>query len=311
MKRIGLLIPALLWSAAALAAPDAGVPGPVSASPDAGAPAPDRAPALTTAEQLLVSAIGLYQRSEFERARARLGEVLKRATDPRGRTAMEAHLYLGFVHVAYGEKEAAEAAFTRALEIDAELSLPVRSPAVEAIFKQARRRFLARVRATDHDPPRLRHAPPAGGKYGVAIRVAARATDLSGVKRVVLNYRLAGNRGFSSVTMEPDGKGGYLATVPGLAVARPGVEYYIAAWDRLNNGPGLKGSSGAPIKVKVEGGPLRKGKAEPRSWYQRWWVWAAVAGVAVAAGGVALGVYFNRDEVGRIDARLPGTELDP
>jgi len=36
-----------------------------------------------------------------------------------------------------------------------------------------------------------------------------------------------------------------------------------------------------------------------------------VAGVAVAAGGVALGVYFNRAEVGRIDARLPGTELDP
>ncbi len=304
MKRLCLFLPALLWSGLSLAGPDAGIP-------DQHAP-PDATSGPTTPEERLVQAIGLYQKSEFEQAKLLLDQVLANPTvgGQSTRTALEAYLYLGFVRVAYGEKEAAQRAFQQALDVDAELTLPVRSPKVDAIFQQARGRFLARRRATDHDPPRLKHTPPGGGKYGTALAFSVQALDLSGVKRVILNYRLAGNRGFSSVNMEADGKGGYLATIPGMSVSRPGVEYYVAAWDKLNNGPGLKGSAGAPIRIKVKGGPLRKNDDQPRRWYQKWWVWATVAGVVAAAGGVALGVYLNRDEMGRIDARLP-TDLDP
>ena len=274
------------------------------------APATPAAPA--SPREKLQTAIACYQRSEFDQARELLLELAAAEEKQGSRTGMEALLYLGFVHVAYGEREAAQAAFQRALTLDPELSLPVRSPAIDAQFDQARRRFEARRRALDHDPPRLTHQPPGKAPHGKAVTIKVQAADPSGIKRVTLNHRLAGNRGFSSVDMERTAAGqggGYVATIPGLAVSRPGVEYYVAAWDNLNNGPGLKGSAGAPIKVEVEGGPLREAP-EPRQWYKKWWVWASVAGVVAIAGGVALGVYLDRDEVGRIDARLPA-ELDP
>ena len=302
-----LLLFLLVWPApAALAQPEPADP----TEADLHAPAAPGAPA--SPRERLLTAIACYQRSEFDMAKKTLLELAA----ARDRTGMEALLYLGFVHVAYGEREAAQAAFQRALAMDPELSLPVRSPAIDAVFDQAKRRFEARRRALDHDPPRLSHEPPGKAPYGKPVTIKVEAADPSGIKRVILNHRLAGNRGFSSVNMERTATataagegGGYLATIPGLAVSRPGVEYYVAAWDSLNNGPGLKGSAGAPIKVKVEGGPLRQAP-EPQKWYQKWWVWASVAGVVAIAGGVALGVYLDRDEVGRIDARLPAG-LDP
>ena len=286
---------------------------PAMAAPDAGSArlTPPDAVAPTSPGETLLAAIAHYQRSEFDRAKQLLVRLVAVEEKQRSRVCMEALLYLGFVHVAYGEGEAAQDMFQRALDLDPRLSLPVRSPGIEAVFDQARRRFEARRRALDHDPPRLEHHPPAKAPHGKPLAIAVRADDPSRVKRVVLNHRLAGNRGFSSVNMELEaGKGGrYVATIPGMSVARPGVEYYVSAWDSLNNGPGLKGSAGAPIKIKVQGGPLHKAP-QPRSWYQKWWVWATVAGVVAVAGGAALGVYLNRDEVGRINTQLP-SGLDP
>jgi tetratricopeptide (TPR) repeat protein len=280
------------------------------AEADAQMSRPATAPARSA--ELLLQAVSHYQRSEFDEARKLLAQVLRVAGGEQSRLAQEAYTYLAFVHVAFNETEAAVAAFERALAINPELALASPSPRIAAALEQARRRYRARVQALDHDPPRQVHEPVARSRWGQAVTIRDQVSDPSGVRRVVLNYRIAGNRGFSSVTMERDGKGRYLATIPGPSVVRPGVDYYLEAWDSLGNGPGLKGSPGAPIRLTVEGGPLAASeqRASSAPWYKRWWVWAAVAGAVAVAGGAATAAYLSRTESARFDMRL-SKDLNP
>jgi tetratricopeptide (TPR) repeat protein len=260
---------------------------------------------------LLRRAIGHYQRSEFDQARTLLDEILGYVGKERSRTAQEAYTYLAFVRVAYGETELAVEAFEKALSIKPDLQLEAPAPRIASVFEQALRRFRAKVRALDHDPPTLLHKPPTSAAYGKPVIVEVEARDVSGVKRVVVNHRIVGNRGFSSVKLEKDGRGRFVATIPAVAVMRPGVEYYIEAWDALGNGPGLKGSAAKPIIIEVKGGP----KAAPSSagsapWYKQWWVWAIASGVVVVAGGVGIAAYMTRDETARVTFEVPAA-LNP
>jgi hypothetical protein len=279
-------------------------------------PAAQAAPAsqpADTPDQQLLAAVEHYQRSEFDEARVLLRQILARVGQQRSRTAQEAHTYLAFVLVAFADTDGAVEAFQRALAIRPELTLRVTSPRIVAAFEEARRRYRARIRALDHDPPLQHHTPLAADvPYGRPLLISDEASDPSGVQRVLLNYRVRGLRGFSSVTMERDVRGRFVATIPASAVVRPGVEYYLEAWDTLGNGPGLKGSSAAPIFVAVRGGPLAapaRSAARP-PWYKRWWVWAATAGVVAAAGAVGAAVYFTRSETARFDVHL-NKDLNP
>lgn len=263
------------------------------------------------ARKMLSEAIKLYQRSDFEGARELLRQILKRVGDGRSRVAQEAYTYMAFVHVAFNEQEQAVAAFERALAIQPDLTLGSPSPRLSAALDQARRRHRAKMRALDHDPPRQIHAPIQRAKYHQSLLVTNTVTDLSGVKRVLLHYRVKGLRGFSSVAMERGAKGLFIATIPAPAVVRPGVEYYLEAWDSLGNGPGLKGSPALPIHVKVEGGPLTAGGAAPDGWYTKWWVWAIVSGAAITTGAAIAIPYLTRDQNAQIDVRINGREMLP
>ncbi len=274
-------------------------------------PAPASQPATPTkvkvvrVQDMLLEAIAEYQQSRFENARTRLREILRYVGKERTRAAQEAHTYMALVHLAFGETEAAVGAFERALSINPDLPAPSGSPKIEAAFKQARARYRAKVRAVDHDPPTLQHSPPAAGKYGSVLTVEAAASDASGIKKVVLHYRQAGNRGFSSVNLERRKDGTLVASVPALSVARPGVEYYIEAWDVLGNGPGLKGSAAKPILVPVKGGPARAAPPPPKPLYKKWWFWVAVGGAAAATGGIIAGVVLSREETARGEIAVP------
>lgn len=305
-----LVLLGLLSPGAALADPESGTRPPHTAESPASLPAsqPVSGFKVLRVQDMLISTIALYQRSEFDKARAMLKEILSYVGQERTRLAQEAYTYQAFVHVAYGEKEKAVTAFERALSINPELTLPAGAPKIRSAFQQAQQRHRAKIRALDHDPPALRHTPPQGGKYGRALSIEAAAIDPSGVKKVVLNHRQAGNRGFSSVTMERKPSGRFVATIPAIHVARPGVEYFLTAWDVLGNGPGLKGSSGVPIRVPVEGGPAASGQSQERPWYKNWWVWTAVAGAVAITGGIAAGVYVSRDK--SVDAYANTRGLD-
>ena len=255
-------------------------------------------------------AIESYQASDFESARRQLREVLRAIADPTDRRLAEAYTYLGYVELAFGRSDAAVRAFQRALKVQPALELRGLSPKLSNAWKEAKRRHRAMIRALDHDPPRLRHVPHNSQPYGRALRVEVSAQDVSAIGKIAVHYRNRGNRGFISVDMEPSGHGRYVATVPRVAVVQPGVEYYIEAYDKLGNGPGLKGSAQLPIRVTVKGGPAPLPKATPKAWYKRWWVWAAAASAVAAAGAIGVGVYLARDEQARVDVRLD-PRLDP
>jgi hypothetical protein len=223
----------------------------------------------------LAKAIEHYQRSEFDQAKTILGSLAKQLGNTKNRQAQQVHTYLALVFIAYSEPEKAMSAFARALAINPQLALESPSPKIARIFEQAKRRYRAKVRALDHDPPRLSHVPPKKALYGKRVRLSANVQDLSAIKDVLVSYRISGHRGFASLKMERTKDGRYLATLPKVSVVRPGVEYYIEAWDVLGNGPGLKGSARRPIRITVQGGPLSRPpkKLGPSPWYKRWWVW--------------------------------------
>ncbi len=252
----------------------------------------------------LGEAIKLYQRSDFEGARTLLQQILKRVGASRLRVAQEAYTYMAFVHVAFNERARAVAAFERALTIQPTMTLASPSPRISAALEQARRRYRAKVRALDHDPPHQTHTPIQRATYNQSLLLSNTVKDISGVKRVMLHYRIKGLRGFSSVKMERGKKGLFIATIPATAVVRPGVEYYLEAWDVLGNGPGLKGSPALPIHITVEGGPASPGGAVPGGWYTKWWVWAIVSGAALTVGAATAIPYLTREQRARIDVRL-------
>lgn len=286
------------------------VHAPGRAAPPSSVPA--SAPSATATPKALRRAIEHYQRSEFKEAEALLLRLRARLAGQRSREAQEAHTYLAFVHAAFGRQEQALSAFEKALEIRPSMTLPDASPKIARLFVQARQRWRAKLRALDHDPPRLEHEAQHKVLHGQKLEITASATDRSPIKEVLLNYRVATNRGWTTVKMERTKDGRYIASVPSSVVVRPGVEYYVEAWDELGNGPGLKGSTRAPIRVTVEGGPLAASRpATARPWYKKWWVWAIAAGAAAAAGGTAAAIYLNRDQQARIDIDWPQGELSP
>lgn len=226
--------------------------------------------------------------------------LAKKQAKAHSRVAQETFTYLAFVHAAFGRAEAAVGAFERALGIKSDLRLESLSPKLARLFLQAQERYRAKVRALDHDPPRLLHRPAPGKvRYGQTLRIATRVQDVSPVKEVTLGYRSAGNRGYATLRMEREKDGTFVASIPKTTVLRPAVEYYIEAWDALGNGPGLKGSTRAPIRLLVEGGPLVAVRG-PARWYQKWWVWAIAAGVVATAAGVSVGAYLAREQTARI-----------
>ncbi|MCA9664044.1 MAG: hypothetical protein KC503_00605 [Myxococcales bacterium] len=292
------------------------VPTPAPAAPAAPAasdPASRPAPAtakrspenskLVRMRDLLRRAIDNYHRSDFEGAKRLLLELKGYVATDRSREAQEVYTYLAYVHVAFGNHEAAVESLQRALAIRPDLDLSKQPPKIAAVFRTARQRFRAKQRALDHDPPRLRHRPVAKVKYGGGLVIEVETDDVSPIKRVVLHHRVKGDRGFSSVTMERKkrlgaGRALWVASIPLLAVVRPGLQYYIEAWDALGNGPGLKGSTARPIAVDVKGGPLRQGGGDDtaKPFYRRWWFWAIVASAVATAGGIGVGVYLAREE---------------
>jgi hypothetical protein len=309
MMRDLILLSALLLTAWGPAAEGAPEEHPSTSGEKSPAAKPPQVRVVTTQEQLL-TAIKLYQQSEFDEARRLLVQLVRAVGDDHSRIAEETWTYLASVQVAFGEEEAAVQSFRRALAIRADLTLPAPSPRIAAALEQARRRFQAEMRAMDHDPPTQLHLPILHTKALTPVLITTTPQDPSGVKRVVLNYRSQGNRGYVAVTMEREKNGLFVATIPAQTVAAPGLEYYLEAWDVLGNGPGLKGSAVMPISIEVQGGPRFLAHARATPWYKEWWTWAVLSSVVITAGGVGTAIYLNREETARFDLRL-NKDLNP
>ena len=82
-------------------------------------------------------------------------------------------------------------------------------------------------------PPVITHTPITSGTLGTAIAVTATITDDTDVTAPTLGYRVSGGT-YTTVPLASSGET-YTATIPGDAVTRAGVEYYLEARDADGN----------------------------------------------------------------------------
>lgn len=105
--------------------------------------------------------------------------------------------------------------------------------------------------AADTDPPVLRHVPVVTTRVaGVAVPITAQVTDAgAGVDTVRLHYRLAGAGSYAVVALTDMGSGDWAGEIPAVAVAAPGVEYYLEALDRAQSPNRALDPANAPTTV--------------------------------------------------------------
>lgn len=106
--------------------------------------------------------------------------------------------------------------------------------------------------AADLEPPTIEHDPTllapalAGQPYTLNVVV----TDESGVKEVVLHYRIAAEEQFRAINMQHRGANRYQAIVPPSDLVVPQMNYYIQAAD--NNGNAVfRGAQFSPLALQV------------------------------------------------------------
>jgi hypothetical protein len=109
---------------------------------------------------------------------------------------------------------------------------------------------VAAAAALDTIPPVLGHSPMTQAAPGRGLRVAAIVTDNSRVESVAVFYRPTGTTGaYARVAAANVGGNNWAATIPGLAVEPPGVDYYLVASDGRSQT--FSGTPVLPYRVTV------------------------------------------------------------
>ncbi|HEX6836890.1 MAG TPA: hypothetical protein VF334_09980, partial [Polyangia bacterium] len=188
---------------------------------------------------------------------------------------------LGMAYVAVGQPGPAKVDFEHLLRVEpsAELDRSV-APKVRAVFEEAKAEAAtsahALAPALPTVAPSIEPTAPREGRP-VDVHVVYRG----GVARkMTVFFRKAGDAQFSRATV--DGAAGtFDATVPGLAVQPPSLEYHVVLLDDAGASVAEAGSLGQPLSVGV----ARASKPV----YKRGWFWGVLGGVA-AAGAIATGL---------------------
>ena len=111
--------------------------------------------------------------------------------------------------------------------------------------------FQVTVEVADTQPPMITHTPFESAEPGAPVVINAEVEDASGVKSVILFHRLRGQRIFTKVDMRLIMGNRYTYEFSAEEIKAPGIEYYIHAFDELDNGPARVGSASEPIFVSV------------------------------------------------------------
>jgi tetratricopeptide (TPR) repeat protein len=193
---------------------------------------------------------------------------------------------LAMAHVALGQNDLAKKDFEHLLRIDPSFQLDRSvAPKVRAVFEEAKAQAATSGKAlgtmtqvtptllpsTLHEGrPAIIHVSYPGG---VATKMA-------------LYHRRAGEAAYSRLLVDGH-NGNFEATVPGIAVQAPGLEYHVALLDDGGADVAAAGSIGSPLSANVE--------HQTKPVYKKGWFWGVIGGVA-AAGAVAtaLGVVLSR-----------------
>lgn len=113
---------------------------------------------------------------------------------------------------------------------------------------------VASASAVDTVPPVIRHTPVTAAPPGIGLRISAIVTDNVAVASAALYYRTAGSGGgYAALAMLNTQSNEWSATIPGLDVVSPGVEYYLSANDGISTV--YSGNPATPYQVVVSAQP--------------------------------------------------------
>lgn len=128
----------------------------------------------------------------------------------------------------------------------------MRTSSVAAVIAALLAAFAPAVAAAEPRASVL-HVPPGQAADAEPLRLVAVIDAAVTEPVIVARYRALGSaEGFREVAFERSSAGGYFATVPAEAVARPGVEYYIAGRDAGGGEVAHFASERSPHAVVVE-----------------------------------------------------------
>jgi len=193
---------------------------------------------------------------------------------------------LGMAYVAVGQPGPAKVDFQHLLRVDpsAELDRSV-APKVRAVFEEAKAEAATSAHALAPALPSLSPSvEPAAPREGRHVTV--HVVYPGGVARkMTVYFRKPGDAQFSRSVVEAAPSGAFAATVPGMAVQSPSLEYHVVLLDDAGASIAAAGSLGQPLSVAVA--------RTKKPVYARGWFWGVVGGVAAAgalATGLALGL---------------------
>jgi hypothetical protein len=253
--------------------------------------------AITLLTVAAVVAAPLVVRAEVDSALVKQGVAAYAALDlPRAITLLEqargesltreekilTYRTLGMAYVAVGQPGPAKIDFQHLLRVDptAELDRSV-APKVRAVFEEAKADAATSAHAMAPALPTL--APeiaPATPHEGRPVTV--HVVYPGGVARkMTVYFRKPGDAQFSRALVDAAPSGAFDATVPGMAVQAPSLEYHVVLLDDAGASVAAAGSLGQPLSVTVA--------RATKPVYKRGWFWGVVGGVA-AAGAIATGL---------------------
>ena len=229
---------------------------------------------------LVKQGLAAYASLDYARAIALLEQARNESLTRDEKIA--AYRTLGMAYAATGQLAPAKSSFQHLLRVDPSIELDrAVAPKVRAVFEEAKAEAATSAHAMAPALPSLSPSvEPAAPREGRPVTV--HVVYPGGVARkMTVYFRKPGDAQFSREVVDAAPSGRCDATVPGLAVQPPSLEYHVVLLDDAGASVAAAGSLGQPLSVDVA--------RTPKPVYKRGWFWGVVGGVA-AAGAIATGL---------------------
>jgi hypothetical protein len=282
----------------AFAQPPPASPAPSGPPGSPGPPAPSaRAPGKSATTALIQRGSALFEDQQYEESIQTLSAALVRpgATDVE---KIEIYRLLAYNFIILKRPDEADAAVRGVLVVDESFQLPPsESPRFRDFFAATKRKWTDEgkpgkvaigVAPVLEKPIKMAHTSPAEIPAGSSVKLSGTLEDPDGrVRGVQLAYR-AGSTGKFITLAATYTLGEFRATLPGVAVKPPVVEYYLIASDKGGLPLTSRGDAAAPLRIVVpnEGGAVRSP-----------FLWVPV-GLAVVGGAIAAAFFLTRAKGG-------------
>jgi tetratricopeptide (TPR) repeat protein len=251
-------------------------------------------------DMLINQASAFYGDLDFEKALSALQKAFQAQGNTRAQLVRMYHLS-GLCLSSLGRYKAAEDSFSRLLVLDPSFRLGADvSPRVRKPFNQLVKKNMPRLN--------VRLVPPAYAQLDQPLTFGAEvvADPVGMITGVHIFFRRGPSGKFSSVRTPLKGKGERPLVVPATAWEGDGNGEKIF-WYAVVEGANQSrlqefGDAAHPSTLAVwEKSPEEIAAAGETAWYERWWVWAIIGGVAAGAAATAVVLATDQTPSGPFD----------